>query len=107
MLTPAEKQNVQILAISLDTHDDSKLMAEEISKYPGQLDFPLLSDTEHHVVDRYGIYHPAEVKPGIPYTTTYIINKEGVVAYRFFDETGHRPSNEQIREQLKAAGAIN
>ena len=107
MLTPAEKQNVQILAISLDTHDESRLMAEEISKYPGALDFPLLSDGGHRVVDRYGIYHPAEVKPGIPYTATYIINKDGVVVHRFFDETGHRPSNEQVREQLKAAGAVN
>ena len=97
---------MQILAVSLDTAEEAHLMAEEISKYPGALDFPLLSDPEHRVVDRYGIYHPAEVKPGIPYTITYIINKDGVVAHRFYDETGHRPSNEQIREQLKAAGAV-
>ena len=106
MLTPAEKEQVQILAISLDTPDESRLMAEEISKYPGALDFPLLSDSGHRVVDRYGIYHPAEIKPGIPYTVTYIINKDGVVAHRFYDEHGHRPTNEQLREQLKVAGAV-
>ena len=98
---------MQILTISLDTPDESRLMAEEISKYPGPLDFPLLSDTEHRVVDRYGIYHPAEVKPGIPYTVTYVLNKEGLVVHRFYDDHGHRPSNEQIHEQLKAAGAVN
>jgi peroxiredoxin len=107
LLNETEKQQVQILAVSLDSHDESHLMAEEISKYPGKLDYPLLSDAGHRVVDSYGIYNPAEEKPGIPYPAVYLINKEGAVAYRFLDESGRRATNEQVREQLKALGAVN
>ena len=106
-MSPTEKQKVQILAISIDPHEESRLMIEEITKYPGKLDFPLLFDRDHLTVDRYGIYHPAEVKPGIPYTITYIIKPDGTVFHRFYDETGHRPGNEQLREQLKALGVVS
>ncbi len=82
-------------------------MAEEIAKYPGQLDFPLLTDLEHRVVDTWGLSNPAEFKPGIPYPSVYVIGKDGVVAERFLDEKGARPTNEQVREMLKAAGAVN
>ncbi len=107
MLTPAEKQHVQILAISLDTHEEAREMGEEMSKYPGQLDYPLLTDTGHRVVDEYGLGNPAEFKAGIPYPCVYIIGKDGVVAERFLDEKGARPTNEQVREMLKAAGAVS
>jgi peroxiredoxin len=107
LLTPAEKANVQILAVSLDTTADSRVMAEEISKYPGELDFPLLSDAGHRVAAAYGIVNPNEVKPGIPFPAVFIINQEGVVAHRFLDEHGPRPSNEQLREPLKALGAVS
>jgi len=107
LLTPAEKANVQILAVSLDTPAESRTMAEEISQAPGELDFPLLSDVGHRVAATYGIVNPNEVKPGIPYPSVFIINKEGVVAHRFLDEHGSRPTNEQVREQLKALGVVN
>jgi peroxiredoxin len=107
LLTPAEKAHVQILAVSLDTHDESRTMTEEISQFPGTLDFPLLSDAGHHVAATYGIVNPNEVKPGIPYPSVFIINKDGVVVYRFLDKFGARPSNEQVREQLKVLGVVN
>jgi peroxiredoxin len=107
LLTPAEKQNVQILGISLDTHQESRVMTEEIAKDPGQLDFPLLSDTEHRIVDAYGLSNPAEFKPGIPYPCVYVIGKDGVVLERFLDETGVRATNEQVREMLKVVGAVS
>ncbi len=107
MLAPAEKQNVQLLAISLDTHDESRVMAEEIAKHPGQLDYPLLTDTEHRVVDIYGLANPAEFKAGIPYPCVYVIGKDGVVLERFLDESGVRATNEHVRAMLKAAGAVS
>ncbi|MBI1761683.1 MAG: redoxin domain-containing protein [Acidobacteria bacterium] len=107
MLSPTEKQNVQILGISLDTHEESRVMAEEIAKHPGQLDFPLLTDVEHRVVDTYGLSNPAEFKAGIPYPCVYVIGKDGVVIDRFLDESGVRATNEQVRAMLKAAGAVS
>jgi alkyl hydroperoxide reductase subunit AhpC len=79
----------------------------EISKYPGAADFPLLEDRNHEVVDRYGICNPAESRKGIPYPTTYVINKEGLVAHRFLNpETFERATNEQIRDALRQLGAL-
>mgnify|MGYP000876623210 FL=1 len=98
---------MQILAVSLDTHAESRTMAEEIAKYPGQLDYPLLADTGHHVVDDYALGNPHEFKAGIPYPCVYVIGKDGVVVDRFLDETGVRATNEQVRAMLKAAGAVN
>jgi peroxiredoxin len=111
LLSESEKKNVQVLTISTDPHDEAKIMYENI-KYnqPGKLDFPLLSDYDHKVIDAYGIRNPADpeaARRGMPYTATYIINKEGVVAHRFLDPTrGFRPTNEQIREELKKIGAV-
>lgn len=98
---------MQILGISLDTHEESRVMAEEIAKHPGQLDFPLLTDVEHRVVDTYGLSNPAEFKAGIPYPCVYVIGKDGVVIDRFLDESGVRATNEQVRAMLKAAGAVS
>ncbi len=45
----------------------------------------------------------AEVKPGIPYPTVYIINHQGIITHRFVDPENYtRPSNEEIREELSA-----
>jgi alkyl hydroperoxide reductase subunit AhpC len=107
LLSQTEKQGVQILTISLDTHLDSENMLVETAKMPGDLDFPLLEDKGHEVIDRYGIRNPAEVKPGIPYPTVYIIDRQGIVRHRFVDpENYSRPSNEEIREELKRIGAV-
>jgi len=109
LLRESEKKEVQLLAVSLDSHVDSQKMLKEISEAPGKLDFPLLEDKDHKVVDAYGIYNPAEAafKPGIPYPTTYVINKNGVVTHRFLDPKNYtRAENEEIREELKKIGAI-
>ncbi len=84
-------------------------MVEEIRYEPGQLDFPLLSDYEHQAIDAYRIRSPIDhARPVMPYTVTYIINKQGVVTHRFIDtEHGTRPTNEQIREELKKIGAVH
>ena len=52
----------------MDTHEESKDTTSQIIAQPGKLDFALLRDKNHEVVDRYGIFNPAEVsfKPGIP-----------------------------------------
>ena len=107
LLTEAEKKDVQILAISNDTPDESRVMMTEISQAPGPMDYPLLEDKGHRVIDRYGLFNPAESKAGIPYPTVYILDREGKVAHRFLDEkSGTRATNEQIRGELKKLGAV-
>lgn len=88
----------------MDTADESRDLTYKVYNYPGALDFPLLQDRNHEVVDRYGIFNPAEVsfKPGIPYPAVYLINREGIVVHRFLDpEKYHRPTNEELRAELK------
>ncbi len=107
LIAEEEKQNVQIIAISNDSHAESQVMMTEIGEMPGKLDFPLVEDKGYKVIAGYGLFNPAEFKPGIPYPTVYIINKEGMVVERFLDaERGERATNFQIREALQRVGAV-
>lgn len=103
----------------MDSHDDSRKIIYETDKpeYPGLFDITLLSDTSHKVIDSYGIYNPAEEQfddktnkfkeSGIPYPIVYIIDKNGKVASRLFDQvTFERATNEQLRSELLRLGAI-
>jgi peroxiredoxin len=100
---------VQILTISQDSHDEAKGMIEQIKYATGALDFPMLSDYDHQVLDAYGIRNSIDhARPAMPHPVTYLINKQGVVAHRFIDaEHGTRPTNEQIRAELKKMGAVH
>lgn len=52
--------------------------------------FPLLSDADHTIVERYGIlnrqYTPGERNYGIPHPGTFILDREGRVVARYFEE---------------------
>ena len=100
LLTKAQKEKVQILALSVDTHDESKKFAETLRKrFDGEFDFPLLEDKDHKVIDRYGIFNPDS--KGWPHPSTYVIDPKGVVRWKFVEvDYKKRASNEQIRREL-------
>ena len=107
LLSEKEKQNVQIIGISTDTREETQNTLIEVSKFGGKADYLLLEDRGHATIDRYGIYNPAEFKPGIPYPVTYIVNKQGQITHRFVNPvTYERATNEQIRNALKELGAV-
>lgn len=66
-------------------------------------DFIMLSDPDHRVIDRYGLFNPdAPPNRPLPHPATYVIDKEGVVRYRFVEvDYRVRPTNEDILEVLK------
>jgi alkyl hydroperoxide reductase subunit AhpC len=99
-LTKPQKEKVQILAVSVDSHEDSKKFAQMMQKrFEGEFDFPLLEDKDHKVINRYGIYNPDG--RGWPHPATYIIDSSGVVRWQFVEvDYQQRPSNQQIRQQL-------
>jgi alkyl hydroperoxide reductase subunit AhpC len=101
-LSPEEKKSVQVLAVSIDSHEASQRFIQELKgKYPGEFDFPLFEDKEHKVIDRYGLLNP-EGK-GWPHPGTYIIDKQGVVRWRFAEvDYTQRATNEQILQALRA-----
>lgn len=53
------------------------------------------------MIDRYGLLNP-EAK-GWPHPATYVIDKEGVVRWKFIEvDYTKRPSNEQIVQAVRA-----
>ena len=100
LLTKQHRDIVQILAVSVDNHGESKQFGEMLRKrFDGQFDFPLLEDKDHKVIDRYGILDPDG--KGWPHPSTYVIDPKGVVRWKFVEvDYTKRASNEQIRQQL-------
>ncbi len=72
---------------------------ERLKDNPG-FNFPLLSDPDHRVIDRYGLLNDKAQRP-IPHPTTLVIDRKGVVRWRFTEvDYRVRPSNEDILKQV-------
>jgi peroxiredoxin len=102
LLNEQSRQTTQILAVSIDKHDDSqKLVALMEKEGGGKVDFPLLEDQDHKVINRYGLLNPKG--KGWPHPATYVIDRQGVVRWKFIEvDYKIRPSNAAILEALKA-----
>lgn len=97
-----EKKTVQILAVSIDSHELSKKFVQKLKeRFPSsELDFPLLEDKNHKVIDRYGIFNPDG--RGWPHPATYVVNKQGVVRWKFVEvDYTKRSANDQILKALR------
>lgn len=61
----------------------------------------MLEDKGHQVIDRYGILNPDS--PGWPHPATYVLDRNGVVRWRFVErDYTQRASNEEVLQALKA-----
>ncbi len=59
-------------------------------------DYALLSDPDHRVIDRYGLFNPNESKRRpVPHPTTIVIDMQGVVRWKFVEV------NYKIRPELE------
>lgn len=95
----------EIVTISVDDSEGMQLMIDRVADDDGvEPDFIMLSDPDHRVIDRYGLFNPdAPPNRPLPHPATYVIDKEGVVRYRFVEvDYRVRPTNEDILEVLKA-----
>jgi peroxiredoxin len=91
-----------MLAVSIDDKDKIQLMLDRVAREygPPTPDFTFLSDPGHRVIDRYGLLNEKEPR-GIPHPTVYVIDKAGVVRWKFTEVNYRiRPTNEMIREAL-------
>ena len=101
-MTEEEKEKVQILTVSIDSHEDSKKFVQMLKeRFPAsELDFPLLEDKNHKVIDRYGIFDPD--RPGLTHPATYVIDKQGVVRWKFVEpDDTKKATNGQILQELR------
>jgi peroxiredoxin len=102
-----ESENVKLYAISIDPPDVSKKFAEKIAAdRKGQLNFPLLSDPEHKIIDLYGLLDPSykgQDVYGTPHPAVYVIDKSGRVSWAKIESNyRERPKNGEIRAALDA-----
>ena len=96
---------MKLLAISIDSPDVSKNLADKIdSDGKGAVNFPLLSDPDHKIIDSYGLRDPAyegQKVYGIPHPAVYVIDKRGKVAWaKVESDYKQRPTNDEIRAAL-------
>ena len=106
MLTEEQERTTQILALSLDSPEDLQRMVDKISADDSLTPrFPFLTDPDHRVIDRYGLFNPDDPRGRqITHPATYVIDKDGVVRWKHVEvDYTVRPSNEDI---LKALGEV-
>jgi len=93
-----------LLAVAIDAREELQKMVDRVAaENDGRKpDFPFLSDPGHRVIDRYGLLNPGG--RGWPHPTTYVIDRAGVVRWKFTEVNYKiRPTNAMI---LEALGAI-
>ena len=104
-------QSIRLYAISVDSPAESREFAEKIAADDkGQINFPLLSDTGHRVIDAYGIRDPdynGQKFEGIPHPSVYIIDRDGRVAWaKVESDYKERPASQDIRSALKTLAMV-
>ncbi len=100
MLADQYRDRVEILAVSVDPHEKALFLRDKLKDTPG-FNFPLLSDPDHKVIDRYGLLNDTARRP-IPHPTTLVIDRKGLVRWRFTEiDYKIRPSNEDVLGQVK------
>jgi len=93
------RDKIAILAVSVDPHDKAHFLREKLKNQPG-VNFPMLSDPTHRVIDRYGLFNEKSSR-ALPHPATYVIDREGKVRYRFVEvDYKIRPSNEDILKEV-------
>ena len=99
-LLPEElRDETEIVTISVDEHDDMQRMIDRVAEADGvEPDFLMLSDPDLRVIHRYGLFNPDSLpRRPIPHPATFVIDKEGIVRYRFVEvDYRVRPTNEEI-----------
>ena len=105
LLPDALQDDTEIVTVSVDDAQGMKRMIDRVQATDGVApDLVMLSDPDHAVIDRYGLFkEDSPPNRPLPHPATYVIDKEGIVRYRFV-ETDYtmRPANEDILEALKA-----
>jgi peroxiredoxin len=103
LLTEEQEASTQILAVAVDDPEDLQKMVDGISQDDGILPgFPFLTDRDHSVIDRYGLFNDADPRGRqITHPATMLIDKVGVVRWKFVEvDYRVRPTNEDVLAEL-------
>ncbi len=97
------EKDTQLVVVSVDDENETRMTISRVGKDGVEPNFVFLSDPDHAVIDRYGIFNPNGGRRGpLPHPATYVIDKAGIV--RWLDvQTDYkiRPTNAMILDALK------
>jgi peroxiredoxin len=92
--TRIDELNAEILAISVEGPDMGQYVSDLFD-----LQYPVLSDSNHSVVEQYGVYDLLGDSLATP--SVFVIDLDGVIRWGYVGESsGDRPPNETILEQV-------
>ncbi len=76
-------------------------MIDRVAADDGMLiEYQILADPDHAVINRYGVFNADSRRP-VPHPTTLVIDKDGVVRWKFIEiDYRIRPTNEDILTAL-------
>jgi len=98
-------QDTRIVAVSVDDRERQRMMIDRVAEEYGvdMTSITLLSDPNHEVIDRYGIFNDAEPRGRpVPHPTTLVIDTEGVIRWKVTEvDYTMRPENEDILAGLR------
>ena len=82
------------MAISVDELSGATDIAQSLG-----IPFPILYDPAGEVVGAYGVVNPSDDNRALP--STFIVDQEGVIQWRFSGSQSHRAPFGEIVEQLE------
>jgi len=104
-LSQYEELDAQILAISVDSHFSLKMWAEK-----HKFNFPLLSDFNKDVCQKYGAYYNVFVPgkydyKGVSKRAVFVIDKNGTIQHEeVLENAGNEPNYDLIKTALQKLG---
>ena len=86
-MPPELRETTEVLAVSIDEREQQQMMIDRVAEEYGMvLDYELLTDRDHRVIDRYGLFNADEPKHRpLPHPATYVIDRDGVVRFAFVE----------------------
>jgi peroxiredoxin len=93
--TRFEEAKSEIVAISVEDATMGRYVSELL-----EIQYPILSDVEHKVVDQYGVYNLLGDSLATP--SAFLVDMEGIIRWEYVGQSStDRPSNDTILEQLR------
>jgi peroxiredoxin len=105
LLSEEQRATTEILALAPDGLEELQLMVDRVAEDDGRIiGFPLLSDPDAAVINRYGLFNAEDPRGrAIPHPTTYVIDRDGMVRWKMTEvDYSIRPENEDILRELNA-----
>jgi peroxiredoxin len=96
-----QQLNTEILAISVEELDKGRRVSDLLD-----LQYPVLSDPDHRVVEEYAVDNL--LGDGLATPSIFLVDQEGILQWKYVgQDTTDRPGNEVILEQLRTLPRSN